>query len=218
MKKNAKKVPVRKKAAQEEDLPPVEHAVLSKVQEHDDNDGVGPSGISWHTEKRRAGDLTEWEKNPRRLSDSQAKHLATSLIKFGYVEPIQINTDGGIIGGHMRHRVLLQAGLIKPDTMIDVRVPSRPLEGDEYEELAIRLNKNTGAWDFDVLTTEFDQNNLRDWGFSPMDFGMAGGEMPKWEPPKPNPEAMKETNLKPSKPRTCTHCGQRCHCVVEEET
>lgn len=221
MRKNAKKVPVRSKEQQELDahFPPVEapDSSLQEVQQHDDNDGVGPSGIAWHTEKRRAGDLSEWDKNPRRLTESQAKHLATSLIKFGYVEPIQINTDNKIIGGHMRHRILLQAGLIQHDTMIDVRVPSRLLDEAEYEELAIRLNKNTGAWDFDVLTTEFDQTNLREWGFSPMDFGMAGnGETPKWEPPKPSAEAMKETNLKPSKPRTCTHCDQRCHCVVEE--
>lgn len=195
------------KKAKAKDLAPVEH--------QEQQAGVGPSGLAWHTEKRRAGDLKEWDKNPRRLSDSQAKHLATSLIKFGYVEPIQINTDNTIIGGHMRHRILIQANMITLDDMIDVRVPSRLLEEDEAEELAIRLNKNTGDWDWDVLA-EFDQSNLRNWGFSPMDFGIGATKGVDFEPTQVEPAPMKETSLKPSKPRTCTHCEQRCHCVVEE--
>jgi len=219
--KNGKKVPVRRKKKDvdiDEIFPSVEapDEPVQEVQQHDDNDGVGPSGIAWHTEKRRVGDLTEWDRNPRRLSESQAKHLATSLIKFGYVEPVQINTDNRIIGGHQRARVMRQAQLVTDDTMIDVRVPSRKLDDKEYEELAIRLNKNTGDWDWEALSISFDQNFLREVGFSPMDFGMVGLKTPEFEVPKIAPAPLKESNLKPSKPRTCTHCEQRCHCVVEE--
>jgi hypothetical protein len=163
---------------------------------------VGPSGIIWTNKQWKVGDLTEWSRNPRRLTDSQAKHLATSVIKFGYVEPIQVNKDGRIIGGHMRARVMLQAGLLTNDDWIDVRWPSRQLTDEEHEELAIRLNKNTGAWDFDKLTADFDQNDLRDWGFSPMDFGMVD------KPPKAD-EPMKPTNLKPAEPKFCPHCGEQ---------
>lgn len=220
---NGKKVPVRRKkkdSSLDETFPPVEAAdePLQKMQQLDDNDGIGPSGIAWHNEKRRAGDLKEWERNPRRLSDSQAKHLATSLVKFGYVDPIQINTDNRIIGGHQRARIMLQAQLITSQTMLDVRVPSRKLDDQEFEELAIRLNKNTGDWDWESLSTEFDQNFLRDVGFSPMDFGMVGLKTPDFEVPKIAPkEEMKDTHLKPARPRTCPHCEQTCHCVVERD-
>ena len=165
-----------------------------------DRQEIGPSGIIWKTQKWAAGDLTEWDRNPRRITESQAKHLAKSIIKFGYVEPIQVNTDGRIIGGHMRHRILMQAGFLLGENMIDVRVPSRHLTQEEHEELAIRLNKNTGTWDFDMLTSDFDQSDLRDWGFSPMDFGMVE---------KPEKEEMKPTNLKPAEPKFCPHCGEQ---------
>lgn len=176
---------------------------------------IGPGGIEWHIEQRRAGDLKEWERNPRRITDSQAKHLATSVIKFGYVEPIVVNVDGTIIGGHQRHRIMMQANLINYETILPVLVPSRPLDEEEHEELAIRLNKNVGTWDFDRLTSEFDQSSLRDWGFSPMDFGMISTDS-KVEPEKLEPEPLTPASLKPAKPKTCTHCEQPCHCVVEK--
>lgn len=157
--------------------------------------GIGPSGLVWNEEKRRVGDLKEWDRNPRQITDEQAKHLAKSIIKFGYVEPIAINTDNTIVGGHMRLRVMRQAGLIHDDEMITVVVPSRELTEDEFEELAIRLNKNTGKWDFDKIQQEFDQTSLREWGFSPMDFGMISKD-------------LKPTNLKPAaNEKVCPACG-----------
>jgi len=46
-----------------------------------------------------------------------------------------------------------------------VRVPERELTEREAEELAIRLNKNTGDWDFDALANNFELDDLLDWGF-----------------------------------------------------
>lgn len=161
--------------------------------------GIGPSGIVWAEERRRVGDLKEWDRNPRRITEEQAKHLAKSLIKFGYVDVIAINTDNTIVGGHMRLRVMRQAGLIHDDDEITVRVPSRELDADEFSELAIRLNKNTGTWDWEKISTDFDQSNLREWGFSPMEFGMI------------SKDEMKATDLKPSeggdKGKVCPACG-----------
>jgi ParB-like chromosome segregation protein Spo0J len=156
---------------------------------------IGPSGIEWRLEKRRVGDLNEWDRNPRRITEEQAKHLAKSIIKFGYVEPVVVDTHDTIIGGHMRIRVMQQAKLVHPDDEIDVVVPNRDLTPDEFSELAIRLNKNTGTWDFDVLSAEFDQTNLREWGFSPMEFGMMSKD-------------LKPTTLKPAAgEKVCPACG-----------
>lgn len=121
--------------------------------------------IIWRTERRRVGDLIEWDRNPRLLTDREAEELDRSLETFGYVDVVVVNTDGSLIGGHMRKRRMLELGMISAEDDIDVRVPSRKLNRKEAEQLAIRLNKNTGSWDLDRLKTEFDIDDLLDWGF-----------------------------------------------------
>ena len=50
--------------------------------------------------------------------------------------------------------------------LVDVRVPDRLLTPEEAEELAIRLNKNNGEWDWDKLVDNFDKDHLIDYGFT----------------------------------------------------
>ncbi len=40
---------------------------------------------TWTTEQRKLGDLREWERNPRELSEHDAKHLAESIEKFNWL-------------------------------------------------------------------------------------------------------------------------------------
>lgn len=129
--------------------------------------------LTWINKKVKLSSMVEWDKNPRRLTAQQADALRDSIKKFGYVEPIVLDADEKtIIGGHQRRRVLMQRLMIDGDAMVDVRVASRPLTQDEQEELAIRLNRNTGEWDFDLLANEFEQSELYEWGFTPRDFGL----------------------------------------------
>jgi ParB-like chromosome segregation protein Spo0J len=39
------------------------------------------------------------------------------------------------------------------------------LEFEQEKELNIRLNKNSGEWDFEALEHFFDVESLMDWGF-----------------------------------------------------
>ncbi len=142
--------------------------------------------LTWHTEKRRLGDLIEWDKNPRQLKDHDAEHLKKSLDNFGVADPLIINTDNRIIGGHMRRRIMLQSGY-KPDDLVDVRVPERELTEREAEELAIRLNKNTGDWDFDALANNFELDDLLDWGFDEKDL-----DLDLWTPEPVEPNETEE--------------------------
>jgi len=121
--------------------------------------------IIWHNEKRAIRELIPYEANPRQITDKQAKDLKASLAKFGIADPIIINTDNMIIGGHQRKKILETLLGYDPDFQIDVRVPDRELSIDEARELNVRLNKNTGSWDFDVLANEFELDDLLDWGF-----------------------------------------------------
>lgn len=117
--------------------------------------------LSWRSEKRQISELIPAAYNPRKLSEDQQKQLNLSLEKFDVADPIIINADNKIIGGHQRIAVLKTRGISE----IDVRVPSRQLTEDEEKELNLRLNKNTGDWDFDLLSN-FDEDMLKDVGFS----------------------------------------------------
>ena len=119
--------------------------------------------INWTLRNFNLADLTDYYKNPRSLSEKEFKQLKTSLDKFGMIDKPIVNLDAGntIIGGHQRKHVLDASGVKECECW----VPDRELTEREVEELNIRLNKNTGSWDFDVLANEFELDDLLEWGF-----------------------------------------------------
>lgn len=137
--------------------------------------------LTWHDEKRAIKDLVPYVANPRQITEKQAKDLKASLDKFGLADPIIINTDNTIIGGHQRKKILESLMGVAPDYMIDVRVPDRELSIDEMRELNVRLNKNMGAWDFDILANNFELDDLLDWGFEKSDLD----DLDLWMPDPP---------------------------------
>jgi ParB-like chromosome segregation protein Spo0J len=117
--------------------------------------------IIWKNETRKVSELIPSDYNPRKLSDEQKGQIKKSLEKFNLADPIIINLDNKIIGGHQRIKVLLELGVEE----IDVRVPNRQLTEEEEKELNLRLNKNTGEWDLGKLI-DFDKEFLKIIGFS----------------------------------------------------
>ena len=112
----------------------------------------------------KLSDLIFAEYNPRQLSNDQFKQIKDSITRFGIVDPIIVNSNKDrkniIIGGHQRVKVALEMGIDSvPCHFID-------LTRDKERELNIRLNKNTGEWDWDVLAGAFDVDELIEWGFS----------------------------------------------------
>jgi len=114
--------------------------------------------------ERKINELIPAEYNPRQLSNEQAEQLKASLQRFGAVDPAIINTHPDrkniIVGGHQRLKTAQSLGW---DTFPCVEVE---LDRDKERELNIRLNKNTGAWDYDALANYFEVEELTDWGFS----------------------------------------------------
>ena len=145
------------------------------------NDEGRLAEIKWHNEKRAIRDLIPYEANPRQITDKQAKDLKASLAKFGIADPIIINTDNMIIGGHQRKKILETLLGYDPDYQIDVRVPDRELSIDEARELNVRLNKNVADWDFDILANNFELDDLLDWGFDKqeLDLDLWAGDVPE---------------------------------------
>jgi hypothetical protein len=109
-------------------------------------------------------DLIFAEYNPRQLSKDQFQQIKDSITRFGIVDPIIVNSNKDrkniIIGGHQRVKVALEMGI---DT-----VPCHfiNLTRDKERELNIRLNKNTGEWDWEIVAGAFDVDELIEWGFS----------------------------------------------------
>lgn len=117
--------------------------------------------ISWTIEKRKVADVVPADYNPRKLSEKSKADLMESITRFGQAEPLVINTDGTIIGGHQRITVYADLGLEETDVMI----PNRKLTKAEERELNLRLNRNVGEWDWGKLKEFFKLDELLDAGF-----------------------------------------------------
>ena len=112
---------------------------------------------------RKITDLIAAEYNPRELTPEQAKHLKDSLLRFGIVDPVIVNThperENIIVGGHQRTKVWESMG---NTTIPTVEVNLTP---EKERELNIRLNKNSGQWDEQALQEYFNTDELVEWGF-----------------------------------------------------
>ena len=101
--------------------------------------------------------------NPRKWSEEQLLKLQDSITRFGVVDPILINSapkrKNIVIGGHMRLKAL-KALKYKEVPVVQVHIPDLEKE----KELNLRLNQNTGEFDFKLLS-EFDESFLSDVGF-----------------------------------------------------
>lgn len=119
--------------------------------------------IIWSSTTRQSKDLIKNGYNPRSLSESENRDLQKSVKEFGTVVPIVINIgsrENIIIGGEQRAKIYTDLGIEEVECMI----PSRELTLEEERELNLRLNKNTGSWNEELLK-EFDMNLLLDVGF-----------------------------------------------------
>ena len=110
------------------------------------------------------------EYNPRQLTKDQYQGLKDSITRFGLVDPVIINKHKErkniIIGGHQRVKVAKDLGY-KEVPCVEVN-----LTPEKERELNIRLNKNTGEWDWDSLANYFDPGDLIEWGFKDDELGL----------------------------------------------
>jgi ParB-like chromosome segregation protein Spo0J len=123
-------------------------------------------------EKKKISDLKPAPYNPRKSNEKQEKHLKTSLEKFGVVEPIIFNKQTGfIVGGHFRVRELKKLGYKEVDCVIV------DLSQEDEKELNIRLNANTGEWDWEMIANEWEPVQLEEWGLDVVGFESADNEL-----------------------------------------
>lgn len=117
-------------------------------------------------ERRPLSSLHPADYNPRKKltpSDPEYKNIERSLKEFGYVDPIIINQDGTIIGGHQRCTVLQDLGETEADVIV------LDLSKDDEKALNIALNKIGGEWDMQKL-----RDALGDLTLSKLDVNTTG--------------------------------------------
>jgi membrane protein DedA with SNARE-associated domain len=109
-------------------------------------------------------DLRASEYNPRKWSKEQLEGLTESIRRFDVVDPIVVNgaddRKNVVIGGHMRLAALKLLG------RDEVPVVYLALSPEKEKELNIRLNRNTGEFDFDLLAKYFEESTLSEYGFT----------------------------------------------------
>lgn len=123
--------------------------------------------VEWKTEKRFIKDLIPHPRNPRSLSKRSHKDLINSLQKYNYVELAAINLDNMILAGHQRIHVMQDIGWGEKE--IEVRVPSRLLTQKECDNYLLISNKVTGDWDYDIMSNQWEEQELFEGGFNEED-------------------------------------------------
>ncbi|MDD4432100.1 MAG: site-specific DNA-methyltransferase [Parabacteroides sp.] len=118
-------------------------------------------------------DLVPAAYNPRKAlkpGDAEYEKIKNSITEFGYVDPIIVNSDMTIIGGHQRVTVLKDLGYTEIDCII--------VEVDKTKEKALNvaLNKITGEWNKELLA-----DLIKDLQNSDFDVSFTGFEPPEIE-------------------------------------
>ncbi|MBP3913490.1 MAG: DNA modification methylase [Lachnospiraceae bacterium] len=116
-------------------------------------------------------ELKPAEYNPRKKlkpGDKEYEKIKNSIEEFGFADPLVVNADMTIIGGHQRLTVAMALGYTE--------VPCAVVDIDKVRERAlnIALNKITGAWDETLLA-----DLLKDIQDSDFDLGKTGFDPPE---------------------------------------
>jgi hypothetical protein len=109
------------------------------------------------------------QSNPRVIKDFKFKKLVQSIQEFPEMlekRPIVVDEEMIVLGGNMRLKACIEAGLKKIDVII-----AEGWSEKQKQEFIIKDNVGYGEWDWDVLANEWDINNLNNWDIDlPLDF------------------------------------------------
>ena len=114
------------------------------------------------TTKLQISQIKENPTNPRIIRDDKYKKLVQSIKEFPKMldlRPIVVDKDYMILGGNQRLKACRDAGYTEiPVIVLD------DYTDDEKKQFIIKDNVSFGEWDWDVLTREWESNELADWG------------------------------------------------------
>lgn len=141
--------------------------------------------------KINISDLKHAEYNPRKdlkSGDKEFEKIRNSITEFGYCDPIILNSDLTIVGGHQRAKVLKELGYTEVDCVI--------IDIDKTKEKALNvaLNKISGEWDFESLAKLLDDLKTEDYDIELSGFDMKEAEK-LWDEYMPKDEQDEEDDI-----------------------
>jgi ParB-like chromosome segregation protein Spo0J len=110
--------------------------------------------------------------NPRICKDHKFKQLVKSIQDFPQMlelRPIVIDENNMVLGGNMRLKACLEAGL----TDVPV-IHANNLSEDKKKEFIVKDNVGYGEWDWDDLANNWDVLELTEWGLDIPNFNTEG--------------------------------------------
>jgi len=102
------------------------------------------------------------ESNPRIIKDDKFRKLVTSIKEFPQmleIRPIVVNEDMVVLGGNMRLKACIEAGL--NDVYI---IKASELTEQQQREFIIKDNVGFGDWNWDDLANDWASEQLSEWG------------------------------------------------------
>jgi len=100
--------------------------------------------------------------NPRIIKDDKFKKLVKSIKEFPEMlelRPIVVDENMTILGGNMRHKACIEAGLKE----VYIKI-AKGLSEKQKKEFIVKDNVGFGEWEWDVLANEWSSLDLAEWG------------------------------------------------------
>lgn len=118
--------------------------------------------------KHKIKDIKLNENNPRIIRDNNFKRLVKSIKDFPEmleIRPIVVNKEMTILGGNMRYKACVEAGIKEIPIII-----ADNLSKEQEREFLIKDNVSGGEWDWDILANEWNTEQLEEWGLEGFPF------------------------------------------------
>lgn len=112
--------------------------------------------------KLKINELKANKDNPRIIKEHKFKKLVQSIKEFPQMldlRPIIIDENKIILGGNMRYRASVEAGLKE----VPVKI-AKGLTEEQKKEFIIKDNVGFGEWDWNILGNDWDNVKLGEWG------------------------------------------------------
>ena len=112
--------------------------------------------------KLKINELKSNVANPRIIKDHKFKKLVESIKEFPEMlelRPIVVDENNVILGGNMRHKACIEAGLKE----VPVKI-AKGLTVEQKQEFIIKDNVSFGEWDWAMVGNEWDSVEITDWG------------------------------------------------------
>jgi ParB-like chromosome segregation protein Spo0J len=118
-----------------------------------------------HIEQRPVDQLKPYSQNSRTHSEAQVEQIVASIREFGFVNPILIGTDNGIIAGHARLQAARKLGMSEVPVLVLGHLTAKQRRALTIADNQLALN---AGWDEQILGLElaalqheeFDLNRL----------------------------------------------------------